>query len=77
MTVNHLGLDKLGITQTDGIRRNLPVEKLIEDIILNKEGTIGMNGAAMVDTGLFTGRSPLDKYILKKQPVVKIYGGAM
>ena len=34
MTVNHLGLDKLGITQIDGIRRNLPVEKLIEDMIL-------------------------------------------
>ena len=57
MTVNHLGLDKLGITQTEGIKRNLPVERLIENIILNKEGTIGMNGAAMVDTGLFTGRS--------------------
>jgi len=66
MTVNHLGLDKLGITQTDRVRRNLPVEKLIEDMILNKEGTIGMNGAAMVDTGLFTGRSPLDKYIVEE-----------
>jgi len=66
MTVNHLGLEKLGITQTDGIRRNPPVEKLIEDMILNKEGTIGMNGAAMVDTGLFTGRSPLDKYIVEE-----------
>ena len=66
MTVNHLGLDKLGITQTEGIKRNLPVERLIENIILNKEGTIGMNGAAMVDTGLFTGRSPLDKYIVEE-----------
>ena len=58
LTVNDLGLDKLGITQEGKIKRNLPVECLIEDIVLNKEGKIGMNGAVMVDTGLFTGRSP-------------------
>ena len=64
MTLNNLGLDKLGITRAERIVRNPPVESLIEDIVLNKEGKIGMNGAVMVDTGLFTGRSPLDKYIV-------------
>lgn len=64
MTLNNLGLDKLGITRAESIVRNPPVESLIEDIVLNKEGKIGMNGAVMVDTGRFTGRSPLDKYIV-------------
>ena len=64
MTLNDLGLDKLGITWAERIVRNPPVESLIEDIVLNKEGNIGMNGAVMVDTGRFTGRSPLDKYIV-------------
>jgi len=64
MTLNNLGLDKLGITRAERIVRNPPVESLIEDIVLNKEGKIGMNGAVMVDTGRFTGRSPLDKYIV-------------
>ena len=64
MTLNNLGLDKLGITRAERIVQNPPVESLIEDIVLNKEGKIGMNGAVMVDTGRFTGRSPLDKYIV-------------
>ena len=64
MTLNNLGLDKLGITRAERIVRNPPVESLIEDIVLNKEGKIGLNGAVMVDTGRFTGRSPLDKYIV-------------
>ena len=64
MTNNDLDLKKIGITQSTRIKRNLPVEGLIEDIVLNKEGKIGLNGAVMVDTGQFTGRSPLDKYIV-------------
>ena len=64
MTNNDLDLKNIGITQSTRIKRNLPVESLIEDIVLNKEGKIGLNGAVMVDTGQFTGRSPLDKYIV-------------
>ena len=32
MTLNNLGLDKLGITRAESIVRNPPVESLIEDI---------------------------------------------
>jgi phosphoenolpyruvate carboxykinase (ATP) len=67
MTNNDLDLKKIGITQSTRIKRNLPVEGLIEDIVLNKEGKIGLNGAVMVDTGQFTGRSPLDKYIVDEE----------
>ena len=37
-----------------------------EDIISNNEGVVGLNGALMVDTGIFTGRSPKDKYFVKE-----------
>ena len=57
-------LRELGITQNTNINRNLPVESLIEEMIINGEGVLGMNGAVMVDTGAYTGRSPNDKYFV-------------
>ncbi len=39
---------------------------MTEETILNGEGVIGMNGAVMVDTGTYTGRSPNDKYIVEE-----------
>ncbi len=59
-----LGLENLGFKSESLIQRNLSVEKLIEKIILNKEGKIGLRGAVMVDTGMYTGRSPKDKYFV-------------
>ena len=61
---NDLGLDKLGLTDLKNVHRNLSVSKLVDDIVNNNEGLIGLRGAAMVDTGIYTGRSPQDKYIV-------------
>ncbi|HDY76108.1 MAG TPA: phosphoenolpyruvate carboxykinase (ATP), partial [Candidatus Marinimicrobia bacterium] len=63
-TGKDIGLDKIGLTDVARIIRNLPIESIVEDIILHKEGKMGMNGAIMVDTGRYTGRSPKDKYIV-------------
>lgn len=63
-TAKELGLDKFGLVNVERILRNLPVESLIEDSILHKQGKMGMNGAVMVDTGHYTGRSPKDKYFV-------------
>ena len=60
----NLNLTELAITQNTNIYRNLPVESLIEETLLNSEGVMGMNGAVMVDTGAYTGRSPNDKYFV-------------
>ena len=57
-------LKEVGIINQKNIKYNLSIESLVEDVILNKEGSLGMNGAVMVDTGKFTGRSPKDKYIV-------------
>ena len=61
---SNLKLNEIGITQDKNIYRNLPVEVLIEESVINGEGVIGMNGALMVDTGVYTGRSPDDKYFV-------------
>lgn len=64
MNGNDLGLDQLGLTNLTNVHRNLPVKELVDDIVENGEGVIGLRGAAMVDTGIYTGRSPKDKYIV-------------
>ncbi|MBI72671.1 MAG: phosphoenolpyruvate carboxykinase (ATP) [Candidatus Marinimicrobia bacterium] len=43
---------------------NPSIEFISEQIVLNGEGHIGPNGTLMVDTGIFTGRSPKDKYFV-------------
>ena len=58
------GLEKLGFKNIGKIFRNLPVPTLIEHEIKNGEGELGPNGAMMVATGKFTGRSPKDKYFV-------------
>ena len=55
---------KLGLDIPGKLHRNLPVQRLMEESILKGEGEIGHNGALMVDTGKYTGRSPKDKYFV-------------
>ena len=61
MIGKELGLHELGITNIRHIKRNLPVGELVKDILANDEGVIGLRGAAMVDTGIYTGRFPQDR----------------
>ena len=57
---------EIGLSIAGILKRNLPVQKLIEDSIKANEGVLGQNGALMVDTGKYTGRSPKDKYIVEE-----------
>jgi len=66
-TTDILGLNKIGFKENIEIYRNLTVEEIIEDVILQKEGKMGMNGSIMVDTGKYTGRSPKDKYFVEEE----------
>ena len=70
MTEEQLGLNTLGLNDIKPIHRNLPVERLIEDGLLNGEVVMGMNGATIVDTGAYTGRSPKDKYFVEESSSV-------
>ena len=58
---------KIGIDSDSVVYRNLTVERLIEESILRDNGKIAMNGAIMIDTGTYTGRSPNDKYFVKEE----------
>ena len=65
MKTNEIGIElkELGL-RNQSVYRNLTVGELVDDIVANNEGLIGLRGAAMVDTGIYTGRSPKDKYIV-------------
>ena len=65
MKTNEIGIElkELGL-EDQSVYRNLTVGELVDDIVANNEGVIGLRGAAMVDTGIYTGRSPKDKYIV-------------
>lgn len=43
---------------------NLSSARLVEDVIQQKEGVLSQTGAVIVETGVHTGRSPNDKYIV-------------
>lgn len=65
-------LEKLGITNVKDIFYNVSYEKLFEhetDPSLKgyEKGYVTNTGAVAVDTGIFTGRSPKDKYIVKEE----------
>ena len=61
-----VNLNYLDISLTGAVYRNLSIERLVEEGVLNKETRIAMNGATMVDTGIYTGRSPKDKYFVEE-----------
>ena len=55
------------ILNIKNVHVNLPIEIVSEHIMKNGEGVMSQNGALMVDTGVFTGRSPEDKYFVDEE----------
>jgi phosphoenolpyruvate carboxykinase (ATP) len=64
--VEDLGLENIG-----KIYHNISYNELFEHEVANKEGRETSSGAFAVDTGVFTGRSPKDKYFVKQDPSQK------
>jgi len=58
----------LGLKNTGEIYRNADTDTLIEHALLNEGAKISSEGALMIDTGIFTGRSPKDKYFVNQEP---------
>ena len=48
------------------IHENLSAEELIEHAIARGEGTMASNGGLLVTTGIRTGRSPADRFIVQE-----------
>tara|TARA_B100000579_G_C22846086_1_gene864433 strand:- start:2353 stop:3960 length:1608 start_codon:yes stop_codon:yes gene_type:complete len=65
---NEIDMNELNkIIKADNSHINPSIELVSEHIVLNGEGHIGPNGVLMVDTGVFTGRSPKDKYFVEEE----------
>ena len=62
------GLDKLGLKDIGDVYYNLSYDELQAHEINRGECEISTTGTAMVDTGIFTGRSPKDKYFVDQAP---------
>ena len=63
--------NRLGLSAVQKIFFNLPPAALIEQSLLNAEGYLADTGALMVDTGVFTGRSPQDRFIVSDDKTVQ------
>lgn len=64
-------LDKLGLKDVKKVYHNLSYDELFEHEKRGNEGRVTSNGTFAVDTGIFTGRSPKDKYFVKQDPSQK------
>ncbi len=60
---NSLGLENVG-----KVYRNLDVDTLIKHAVDNEGAKVSSTGALMIDTGIFTGRSPKDKFFVNQDP---------
>ncbi len=57
-------IDHQGIKNYRSVYYNLNETELVEAAVKRSEGTEGLGGSLLVTTGVFTGRSPNDKYIV-------------
>ncbi len=62
------GLEELRLKDIKNIYYNLSYDELQEHETKNGECKISTSGTAMCDTGIFTGRSPKDKYFVDQEP---------
>ncbi len=68
MSIEAKDLEQYGIKDVKKVNYNPSYEQLAEDERLRGECRFTDNNTAMVDTGIFTGRSPKDKYFVKQPP---------
>jgi phosphoenolpyruvate carboxykinase (ATP) len=59
------GASSFGFRDLAAVRWNLGAPALYEQAILRGEGVVARGGALRVDTGVFTGRSPKDKFVVR------------
>ncbi len=61
-------LGEVGVVDVKKVYHNISYDELFDLELKNKEGSVTDNGTMSVDTGVFTGRSPKDKYFVDQPP---------
>jgi phosphoenolpyruvate carboxykinase (ATP) len=70
------GFEKLKLENIGNVYYNLSYDELLIHEVNKNECQLSSTGAAICDTGIFTGRSPKDKYFVNQEPSNKyIYWG--
>jgi len=64
--ISSFGLDQQGIRHAAAVRWNLTDAELYEQALRRHEASVAQGGALVVLTGVHTGRSPNDKYIVRE-----------
>ena len=59
-------LGNLGLEQLGTVSSNLSAPQLYEQIVRRDEAVISASGAVVAETGMYTGRSPNDKFIVRE-----------
>ena len=57
----------IDLENVGNIIRNADIDTLINNAVENEGASIASSGALMIDTGIFTGRSPKDKYFVNQE----------
>ncbi|MFV0432282.1 MAG: phosphoenolpyruvate carboxykinase (ATP) [Alphaproteobacteria bacterium] len=65
--VSSHGLEEQGLTNLKRAYWNLSPEALVEEAIRRNEGKLAKGGAFMMDTGIYTGRSPQDRFVVEDE----------
>ncbi len=60
-----VGADAAGFRNLKAVRWNLDVPRLVEEAIRRGEAELVQGGALAADTGIHTGRSPKDKFVVR------------
>src|SRR2546423_5195022 len=76
MMMSRKALEDYGLVNLGTINWNLSPTLLIEHALARHEGQLADNGALATTTGVHTGRSPKDKYIVSNDEInAKIWWG--
>ncbi len=64
-------LDHVGLKNTRHVHWNLPMASLVEEAVQRNEGILAKDGPLVVRTGIHTGRSAGDKFVVREPSVEK------
>ncbi|TDX00426.1 phosphoenolpyruvate carboxykinase (ATP) [Dinghuibacter silviterrae] len=65
LTVDPAKIRQMGFHHPERVHYQLPPDELVEETLRRGEGRLSQNGALLINTGTFTGRSPKDKFIVR------------